>query len=148
MSKTCILCHIVFGTKKRKLTIPSLSKPELYRYIAGIVKEKKCRLLAINGMPDHVHMFIDLNPAVSLSEMVRSVKQSTSLWVKEHRASFPLFESWGKGYYASSVSPKLKESCMVYITDQERHHGGESFVNELKYLIEKTGMEWYDNEWD
>lgn len=147
MSKTCILCHIVFGTKKRKSTVPTLSKPLLYPYISGIIKGKHCILLSINGMPDHIHLLIDLNPTVCLSELVRAVKQSSSNWIKERRHSFPLFEGWGKGYYAASVSPKLKEACKTYIHNQELHHGGEGFVNELKYLIENTGLQWYEDEW-
>ena len=148
MSKTCILCHIVFGTKKRKSTLPSLLKPKLYLYIAGIIKNKNCQLLAIGGMPDHIHLLVDLNPTVALSELVRATKQSSNGWIKENRSSFPWFEGWGKGYYASSVSPKLKSGCIDYIKGQELHHGGEGFVEELKYLIEKTGLEWYEDDWN
>lgn len=148
MSKTCILCHIVFGTKSRKPTLPSLSKPELYSYITGIIKNKGCQLLAIDGMPDHIHLLIDLSPNECLKDVVRSIKQSSSIWIKEHCQKFPLFDGWGKGYYASSVSPKLKESCKDYIKNQQLHHGGEGFERELKYLIEKSGLEWYDNEWE
>ena len=148
MSKTCILCHIVFGTRKRKFTIPTLSKPNLYQYITGIIKAKNCSRIAINGMPDHIHVLVDLNPTVPLAEMVRSIKQSSSNWIKENGRLFPLFDGWGKGYYAASVSPKLKESCISYISGQELHHGGDGFVRELRFLIEKTGMEWYDEEWE
>ena len=148
MSKTCILCHLVFGTYKRKTTIPTLSKPILYPYISGIIKNKRCSLKAIGGMPDHIHILIDLNPSVPLAELVRAVKQSSSAWMKEDRLSFPMFTGWGKGYYASSVSPKLKDACIDYITNQELHHGGEGFLNELRYLIEKTGLQWYEDDWD
>lgn len=151
MSKTCILCHIVFGTKNRKPTIPPLTKGDLFRYITGIVKEKKCSLITINGMPEHIHMLIELHPSVPLAEIVRAVKQSSSTWIKQDRLTwnkFPYFDSWGRGYYAASVSPKLKDECKNYIKNQELHHGGESFVNELRYLIEKTGLEWYESEWE
>ena len=147
MSKTCILCHVVFGTKNRIATIPSLSKPKLYPYIAGIIKNKVCKLIAIGGMPDHVHFLIDLSPIISMAELVRTVKQASSIWMKEDRNSFPLFDGWCKGYYAASVSPTLKEGCIAYINGQELHHGGESFVRELRYLIEKTGLEWYEDDW-
>ena len=148
MSKTCILCHIVFCTKKRKNTIPSLSKPLLYPYLAGIIKNKKSQLLAIGGMPDHIHFLIDLNPDLALSELVRALKQSSSMWMKQDRLSFPLFESWGKGYYAASVSPKLKDACKVYISNQELHHGGEGFLTELRRLIDNIGLQWYDQDWE
>ena len=99
-------------------------------------------------MPDHIHLLIDLNPTVPLAELVRAVKQSSSGWMKEDRLSFPLFDGWGKGYFASSVSPSLEEVCKEYINSQELHHGGEGFVNELHYLIEKTGLQWYDEDWE
>lgn len=148
MSKTCILCHIVFGTKKRKPAIPSLSKPDLYRYIAGIIKGKNCNMITINGMPDHLHLLVDLHPSVPVAELVRAVKQSSTNMMKDNPSLFPWFEGWGRGYFASSVSPKLKEACKKYISEQEIHHGGEGFVIELRYLIEKNGLEWFPDEWE
>ena len=148
MSKTCILCHIVFSTKMRKSKIPTLSKQKLYAYIAGILKKKKCFIHALNGMPDHIHILLDLNPTEPLSEIVRTIKQSSSSWINENRESFPWFNGWGKGYFAASVSPNAKNACKEYISNQELHHGGKGFLNELQYLIERIGLKWFEDEWN
>ena len=97
MSKTQILLHIVFTTKYRLQTIPLLHKRELYRYIYGIIRNYHCHTLRINGMTEHVHILLDLNPTVALADLVKKIKQSSSVWMKIN-PYFNLFEGWNTGY--------------------------------------------------
>lgn len=62
MSHTNCLYHIVFNTYKRINTIPPEHQEELYRFIWSLLLQRNCRLLRINGMPNHVHLFVDLAP--------------------------------------------------------------------------------------
>lgn len=92
-----IFYHIVFGTKQRSPVINEKNESELYRYIWGILKNKNCKLYRINGMPDHIHIFCDLHPSVSLSNLIKDIKVATNLWMKES-GLFPEFDGWQEGY--------------------------------------------------
>ena len=78
-----IYYQIVFSTKHRKPVLVEQYDEQLYKYIWGIVKNKNCRLYRINGMPDHIHLFIDLHPSVSLSNLVKDVKIASNQWIKQ-----------------------------------------------------------------
>ena len=146
MSKTIILCHVVFGTKFRDPTILPSRTHELYKYIYGLITIRKCKVIRINGIEDHVHILLDLHPSVALAELVRAVKQSSSNWIKEE-GIFPKFEGWAVGYYAASVSYGDKESCRQYIISQEEHHKHIGFREEMESAIKSVGLVWYEDDW-
>lgn len=147
MSKTFSLHHIVFATKRRESTIPSEHKKDLYAYIYGIVKNRKCNLFRINGMSDHVHILVDIHPSVSVAELVKEVKQWSSHWLKED-SRFPRFVGWGSGYYAVSLGVEGLESCRQYIIRQEEHHRGIDLQGEVRRIAEYNGLHWYVDELD
>ena len=126
--------HIIFGTKYRQPSIDEPNCVELYQYISGVIKKKNCHLYRINGVEDHVHLFSDLHPTVSLSDYIKDIKVSTSLWMKESR-KFPQFEAWQEGYGAFTYSLKEKDSIINYIKSQKEHHRIESFHDEFKRLL-------------
>ena len=146
MSKTRIMCHIVFGTKARENSINPEHKQELYNYIAGIIKKKGCYVDCINGIEDHVHMLIDLNPTQALADMMEVVKSGSSNWLKRN-PDFIRFKGWGSGYYAVSVSPDRVKSCRDYIKNQEKHHHDTGFMWEIENLIKGIGLGWYPDDW-
>ena len=90
MSYRQIFYQIVFGTKEREATITETHCEELYKYIWGVIKNKNCKLYRINGIEDHIHIFSDLHPSVSLADYVKDIKVSSSLWMKEC-GKFPAF---------------------------------------------------------
>ncbi|MEK7250581.1 MAG: IS200/IS605 family transposase [Bacteroidota bacterium] len=102
---TQLYIQVVFAVQGRQSLIPNKHKDELYKYITGIVQKRKRahKLLAINGMPDHVHMFIGLNPAMALSDLVRDVKAISSGFIKEKKWLREKF-SWQEGFGAFSYS--------------------------------------------
>ncbi len=135
-----ILYHIVFGTKYREPAIIEKNESELYRYIWGILKNKKCKLYRINGMPDHVHILCDLHPDVSLSSLIKDIKIATNLWIKES-GLFPEFTNWQEGYGAFTYSVKEKETIINYIKNQKEHHRNENFEQEFSKLLKENGIE-------
>lgn len=145
MSKTCILCHIVFGTKSRERAILQERKKELYAYIFNIIEKRKCKVIRINGVEDHVHILLDLHPTIALSDLVKSIKQSSSNFLRDKRI-FPNFNGWGNGYYAASISIEASEACRRYIINQENHHLVISFSEELEKEIRSHGLEWYEED--
>lgn len=96
-------------------------------------------------MPDHIHMLIDLNPSVALSDLMRNIKASTSQWMAKSEF-FPLFEGWGKGYYAASLSYEHKTMVIDYIINQEKHHTSRSYLDEMKWLYDRNKLQWYDDD--
>ena len=111
---TNLLYHIVFTTrKKQNLIIPALSV-EIYPYIGGIIREEKGKLLKIGGTLNHVHILARFSASVSVSEMMRRIKGSSSKWVNESSRSTQHF-SWQRGYGAFSVSESAIENVISYI---------------------------------
>lgn len=147
MSKTKMLIHIVFATERRMPFIPEEFKRDLYNYIFGILKNKGCYTYRINGMTDHVHILIDLNPTIALSDLIRDVKRSSSLWMKENE-SFPNKANWGKGYYAMSLGSDGLDTCIDYIKNQKIHHLSADFMAEAENLTHLNGMKWYPDDWE
>lgn len=140
MSYTQLIYHIVIRTKYSKQTLPNEHSEELYRYIWEIIKNKKCFLYRINGMPDHIHILKALHPTLSMSDFMKELKVSTNLWLKQS-VKFPDFEAWGEKYAAFSCSFLDKDTVITYIKNQREHHKTENFKEEYRKLIEENGIE-------
>jgi putative transposase len=140
-----IYYHIVFSTKFREPAILPDYEKELFKYIWGTVKKNKCVLHQINGMPDHIHILSDLHPSVSLSNFIKDIKVSSSIWLKE-TGNFPLFTGWQEGYGAFSYSDKDKESVTGYIKGQKEHHKKENFREEYIRLLQEHRIN-YDEKY-
>ncbi len=135
-----IFYQIVFGTKYRNRTIAVENEKELYQYISGIIRNKKCKLYRINGIEDHIHIMSDLHPSVCLSDYVKDIKVASSLWMKESN-KFLLFEGWQDGYGAFTYSAREKDTIINYIKNQKEHHKSETFYDEFKRLLIENEIE-------
>ena len=135
MSHICLIYHIIWRTKYSQRTITEEYEKNLYAYIFGICKEKKCTLFRINSMPDHVHMCVEIHPSISVSDFMKVIKQESSRWMKEHREWFPYFNTWGNGYAAFSCSQKDRCNLVEYIKNQKAHHRTISFKDEYINLL-------------
>ena len=140
MAYTQILYHIVLRTKRSEPTITQENVSSLYKYIWGIIKNKKGKLYRINGIEDHIHILSDLHSSISLADFVKTIKVATSLWMKQS-SDFPSFQGWEEGYAAFTYSYKEKEVIINYIKNQQKHHQIEDSQNELKRLWIENGME-------
>ena len=135
-----IFYQIVFGTKHRQSTIDEKHCKELYQYISGVIKKKNCKLYRINGTEDHIHIFSDLHPTISLSDYVKDIKVASSIWMKAS-GNFPKFESWQEGYGAFTNSIREKDIIINYVKNQKEHHKTETFYDEFKRLLIENGIE-------
>ncbi|MBM2816450.1 MAG: transposase IS200-family protein [Ignavibacteria bacterium] len=139
---TQLYIQIIFAVKGRQNIIPTEKKDELYKYITGIVQNKEHKLFAINGMPDHIHIFISNNPDESLSGLVKEIKRCSSIFINQNKWVLGKFE-WQAGYGAFSYSKsQLKQVC-EYIENQENHHKKVSFKAEYIAFLKK-----YDVKFD
>ncbi|MBR3567139.1 MAG: IS200/IS605 family transposase [Salinivirgaceae bacterium] len=140
MSYTRFLYHIVFRTKCSLNTIPESHEKDLYAYILGFVNNKNAVLYRIGGMPNHIHMLVDLPPMLSVASFMQELKIATSKWLKTN-SEFPNFQGWAEGYAAFTYSLKEKETVINYIKNQKEHHKVETFESEYRRFIEESGIQ-------
>jgi putative transposase len=140
---TQIHIHFVFAVKFRNGIIQTHWKDSLYKYITGIVQNNKHKLLCINGMPDHIHILIGMRPTQSVSDLMKDVKQGSSLWINENKLSKCHFE-WQERYGAFSYSKSQIPNVINYIQNQEIHHKSKSFLEEYLEFLEKFEIEFED----
>ncbi len=124
---------------------------ELHKYIAGIIKGKDQKSIIVKGMPNHIHAFIGLRPAMAISDMVRDIKNNSSNFINHHDWVKRKF-AWQDGYGAFSYSHSHIDNVYQSILNQENHHKKKTFKQEyLEFLKkfevkydEKYLLEWYD----
>ena len=137
--------HVVFGTKFRKPTRPDVHCQLLYKYIWGIIENKKCKLYRINGCEEHIHLLVDIHPTIAVSTFVKDLKVSTSLWLKQQR-EFQNFEGWSEGFGIFTVSHSDKDRVIEYIKNQKEHHLKLTFLDEYKTLLKEYGIDFDEKD--
>ena len=137
---TQILYQIVFSTKDGQKVLINENHEKLFRYIWGILKNKKCILYRINGIENHLHIATHIHPTVALSSLVKDIKTASSIWIKQQNL-FPDFTSRQKGYGAFTYSIKEKETLINYIQNQQKHHKVLTFREEYKILLAEHNIE-------
>ncbi len=144
-----IYIQIVFAVKGRESLVQHSWEEELYKYITGIVQNKGQKMLAINGMPDHIHIFIGMKPSCCLSDLVREVKKSSNDFINEKKFCLKKF-SWQEGFGAFSYSHSALDNVIAYIINQKEHHGKQTFKEEYLVMLKKFEIEFKDEylfEW-
>jgi len=134
------LHHIVFCTKSRKNTLPEAHHHELYKYIYGIINNRKSVVYRINGIENHIHIFCDLHSSIGVGDFVKEIKTAANKWIKAS-GNFPKFESWAEGYCSISYNLRDKDMIVNYIKNQKVHHKKVSFEDELRALLIENGIE-------
>ena len=145
MSYVQSLFRIVICTKYRAMTIDNANKEHLYKYIWGIINKSRCRLIKMNGIPNHIHMLVEVHSEVAVADLVRDIKRASSYFAKQSDM-FPLFDGWSAEYAAFTASYSPKERIVNYIMNQEEHHGKESLESEYKRLATRHGLKFYEPE--
>lgn len=145
MSYTKNVYHLIFGTHKRERTINAEHEQELYSYLAGIVKAKGGFVYAINGMPDHVHMVCDIPVTLSVADFMKSLKQSSSKWMRE-TGLFPQWSGWAEGYAEFTCSFYSMQRVIDYVRNQKKHHAKMTFGDELRVIFNQLGIQ-YDERY-
>lgn len=138
-----IYIQVVFAVKGRNSLIAQSWEEELYKYITGIITNKGQKLIAINGISDHIHILIGMKPSCCLSDLVREIKKSSNAFINEKKFSKFKFE-WQKGYGAFSYSHSSLDNVIAYIQNQKEHHKNKSFREEYIDFLKKFEVEYKD----
>ena len=138
---TQIYIQVVFAVQGRYNLIPNQHKEELHKYITGIIRNKNQNLIAINSMPDHIHIFIGMKPNIALSDLVRDIKNNSSRFINEKRWMRGKF-NWQEGFGAFSYGHSQINAVVKYIQSQEKHHGRRTFKEEYVEMLEKFNVDY------
>jgi len=145
LSLSFVLVHIVFSTKDRKPCLGEDVRPDLFAYLATVVRNAVCECYRVGGVADHVYFAIRLSRVTTIAKLVAELKTSSSRWLKPHVPAF----AWQRGYGAFSVSPSDLNALIGYIDTQEAHHRKHSFQDELRAFLTKYGVEFDEAHlWD
>lgn len=140
---TQIYIHVVFAVQERACIIKKEWREELFKYIAGILRNQGIKLLAIGGVEDHIHILLALIPKIALSELIRDVKANSSKFINEKgfvRGKF----YWQEGFGAFSYSRSQIDKVAQYVLNQEQHHNNRSFKEEYTQLLRQFDVEYDD----
>ncbi len=135
-----IILHVIFSTKNRERTITSSIRFKLYEYMAEVGRDMGCDVYRIGGVEDHVHLAISLSRTITISDFIKKIKTTSSVWIKEQGQEHHGF-SWQIGLGVFSISFPHREALISYIDKQEEHHRGYSFQEEYREILKKNGIE-------
>lgn len=133
--------HLVFAVKGRESLIPKQHKDQVERYITSVSQNRKHKMLAIYCMPDHIHIFIGLHPAQSISDLVNDIKTASTKFIKKQPWMKYAF-SWQIGYGAFSYSKSQTDTVVKYILSQEEHHKKHTFKKEYIEILDRFEIEY------
>ena len=133
---TQIYIQTVFAVQWRQALSPKEHKEELHKYITGIIQNHDHKLIAINSMPDHIHILIGLRPRMAISELVQKVKADSTNFINRKRWVLGRF-SWQEGFGAFSYGHSQLGSIIRYIENQEKHHAKTSFRQEYLSFLKR-----------
>lgn len=135
-----ILIQLVFATKYREHLLKKDYRTEVWKYISKTISNLGHKSMIINGVEDHVHILVGLKPFMSISDLVREIKKSSSIFINEKKWIYKPF-AWQEGYGAFSYSQSHLDRVYHYIEMQEEHHKQKNFRNEYIELLKSFDME-------
>jgi REP element-mobilizing transposase RayT len=112
---------------------------QLYEFIGVELKRMGCTLEIVNGMPDHIHCLFSMPAELSVSEIMKQIKGSTSHFIN-HKDLIPEKFVWHNGYGAFSVSQSGVAEVYKYIYQQKKHHQQHSFESEYTEILALHGL--------
>lgn len=131
-----IYLQFVFAVKDRYSLISKNNKEELHKYITSLIQARGAKLLAVNCMPDHIHIFVGFKPTVLISDFVKEIKVQSNEFINSKNWIAGRFQ-WQEGYGVFSYSQSHIDSVINYIQNQENHHQKKTFKQEYITLLEK-----------
>lgn len=139
-----IYIQYVFAVKGRENFLKNEWKDIVFKYIAGIINGKKQKSIIVNGVSDHVHLFVGLKPSMKISDLIRDIKNNSSNFINQQKWVDGHF-SWQEGYGAFSYSHSQIENVYNYILNQPAHHKKKTFREEYFELLQKFEIEFDEN---
>ena len=131
-----IYIQIVFAMEGRQNLIDPKHNDDLQKYITGIVTKQNQKLIAVNNVPDHIHLVIGQRPDSALSDLVGDIKSGSTNFINRQRWVKGRF-NWQEGFGAFSYSRSQLDAVIRYVKNQQKHHQRLSFRDEYVKLLDK-----------
>jgi REP element-mobilizing transposase RayT len=135
--------HIVIAVKGRQNLLQESWRTQVFKYISGIINNKGQKSIIVNGVSDHVHIFVGLKPAMAISDLVRDIKNNSTNFINSKKWIKGKF-SWQEGYGVFSYSESQIERVYKYILNQEVHHKKRLFREEYMDFLKKFNVDYKD----
>jgi REP element-mobilizing transposase RayT len=135
-----IYIQVVFAVQGRQNLLQKEWRNEVFKYISGIIKNKEQKPIIVNGVSDHVHVFVGLKPSIAVSDLVRDIKNNSTNFLNDNKWITGKF-SWQEGYGAFSYSHSQIAYVYNYILNQEQHHAKQNFKDEYFDFLKKFEIE-------
>jgi len=132
---TQLYVHLVWATWDRLPLISLAFEARLFAAMVSKCKELKCEVLEIGGEADHVHVLVRFTPTITVSDLVKEIKGSSSHLVT-HEITPNDFFKWQGAYRAFTVSPGDLERVRHYIRLQKAHHRDLTLLEEWELAAE------------
>jgi len=132
--------HLVFSPKNRDALLNQQIENTLFPYIGQLITNKGHKSININGMPDHIHILLGLNPKQAISDLTADIKRSSSLYINDQKMLRGNF-NWQDGYGAFSYSRSHLNNIYEYIRNQKDHHKKQTFKEEYMEMLKKFDIE-------
>ncbi len=129
-----IYLHFVFAVKGRQSLIQKANKEELHKYFTGLTQNRKAKMLAVNCMPDHTHLFVGFRPVMPISDFMKELKIATNEFINEKKWIRGKF-MWQEGYGVFSYSHSHIDRVIKYVMNQEEHHRKKTFQQEYLEIL-------------
>src|ERR1051326_585503 len=120
-NKICSYQHFVWTTRDRLPLVTDAIERDVYRYIDAVCRSVNCPVLAIGGMPDHIHLLVGFPATLTFADLMNRVKGGSSRFITEKLLPNEWF-AWRANYAVFSVSPRDKAATIAYISRQKEHH--------------------------
>ena len=130
-----IYLHFVFAVSQRECAIDDSWRLDLYKYLVGSISRRGNHVVAIGGMPDHVHILVSMSPSEAPSVLVQQVKMQSSKWINEKQLTPKPFK-WQTGYGCFSYTKSHVSAVVTYIKNQRKHHSTQGFLDEFRHILE------------
>jgi putative transposase len=146
-----VIIHLIYSTKNREPLLTPPIRVELFPYLATVLTDYNCVPIQIGGIEDHIHLLFGLSRTIAISELVETLKTSTSKWLKTKTATNPDLAHfhWQSGYGAFSLSQSDLDVAIKYIANQETHHAKTTFQEEYRRFLQRYQVPYEDKYvWD
>ena len=140
---TQIYLQFIFAVQDRVSLVQSSWEVDLYKYITGIIQNKGHKLIAINGIPNHLHIFIGYKPHQLIPDLLQDIKGFSSKWINKQGFVKAKFR-WQESYGAFSYSHSQIDSVVKYIANQKEHHKRKTFQEEYFEFLKKYNVPFED----
>ncbi len=128
-----VYIQFVFAVKHRESLLQKLWRDDIFKYMSGIIANKNQKALIVNGVENHVHLFVGIKPSICMSDLVRDVKNNSTNFINQQGFTSHKFE-WQEGFGAFSYGHSQLDRVYKYILNQEKHHKKRSFKEEIMII--------------